>query len=278
MRRELALLMLTAALLNQTCMTLFSRYLGIDYSGAQTAQDGLKGLRVYMAEPGAEPLEILPPSGQKKNWTRQGLAEWLVEILRESPPTLVGIDHAFSFPMSYFETHRLEPSWPSFLEDFTEHWPTHEPNTYVDFIREGVFGKGDLRSGSSRWRRLCDERCRAKSPFHFDVPGSVAKSTHAGLPWLLHLRRRLGAKVHFWPFDGWLPPRGVSVIAEAYPALSNRTYPREDRTPDQHDAYSVAHWLREADASQRLSRFFSPSIPEALKPQATIEGWILGLG
>jgi hypothetical protein len=27
----------------------------------------------------------------------------------------------------------------------------------------------------------------AKSVFHFDVPGSVAKSTHAGLPWLRYL-------------------------------------------------------------------------------------------
>ena len=28
----------------------------------------------------------------------------------------------------------------------------------------------------------------AKSVFHFDVQGSVAKSTHAGLPWIKALR------------------------------------------------------------------------------------------
>jgi len=28
----------------------------------------------------------------------------------------------------------------------------------------------------------------AKSVFHFDMPDSVANSTHAGLPWLLYLR------------------------------------------------------------------------------------------
>lgn len=259
-------------------MTLFSRYIGIDYSGAQTPQSALKGLRVYMTEPEAEPREILPIPGQKKFWSREALAHWLVETLRESPPTLVGIDHAFCFPWRYFEEHRLEPGWASFLEDFTQHWPTHEPDMYVDFIRDGLYGHGNLRAGSSRWRRLCDERCRAKSPFHFDVPGSVAKSTHAGLPWLLHLRRELGAKVHFWPFDGWSPPSGVSVIAEAYPALSNRTYPREDRSPDQHDAYSVARWLREADASQQLASYFNPNIPENQQLQASVEGWILGVG
>lgn len=259
-------------------MTSFSRYIGIDYSGAKTPRSALKGLRVYLAEPEKEPREILPAHGGKKFWSREALAHWLVETLRESPPTLVGVDHAFCFPWRYFEEHRLEPGWASFLEDFTQHWHTHQPDMYVDFVRDGLFGRGDLRAGSSRWRRLCDERCRAKSPFHFDVPGSVAKSTHAGLPWLLHLRRELGVKVHFWPFDGWLPPAGVSVIAEAYPALSNRIYPSEDRSPDQHDAYAVARWLLDADASQQLASYFNPNIPENQRLQASIEGWILGLG
>jgi hypothetical protein len=71
---------------------------------------------------------------------------------------------------------------------------------YVDFVRDGVRGKGDERSGSARWRRLTEERCGAKSVFHFDVPGSVAKATHAGLPWLLYLRRQLGTRLHFRPF------------------------------------------------------------------------------
>jgi hypothetical protein len=78
--------------------------------------------------------------------------------------------------------------------------------------------------GDSRWRRLCEERSRAKSVFHFDVQGTVAKSTHAGLPWLRFLRQQLGAAVHFWPFDGWQPPAGRSVLAEVYPALWNRTF------------------------------------------------------
>ena len=41
------------------------------------------------------------------------------------------------------------------------------------------------------------ERSRAKSVFHFDVQVSVAKSTHAGLPWLRYLRQQLGGRVHF---------------------------------------------------------------------------------
>src|ERR1700704_4154412 len=107
--------------------------------------------------------------------------------------------------------------------------------------------------GIARWRRLTEERAgSAKSVFHFDVQGSVAKSTHSGIPWLRFIRQRLGNRVHFWPFDGWIIPPGKSAIAEAYPALWKHAYAREGRTPDQHDAYTVAAWLQQGDREGRL--------------------------
>lgn len=186
----------------------FCRYIGIDYSGAQTPTTSLKGLRVYLADWQALPEEAQPPPSPRKYWTRRGIAEWLVERLSEEVPTIVGIDHSFSFPLRYFEVHHLLPDWQIFLDDFQNHWPTDENNTYVDFIRYGTCGNSEARSGESRWRRITEERAGAKSVFHFDVPGSVAKSTHAGLPWLRYLRQRLGERVHFWPFDGWEIPAG----------------------------------------------------------------------
>lgn len=259
-------------------MSSFARYLGIDYSGAQTPTSSLKGLRVYSATPSQPPVEILPQPSPRKYWTRRGLAEWLAAELRDGPPTLVGIDHAFSFPLRYFEVHRLPPDWPAFLEDFQHHWPTDGDNLYVDFIRDGLHGHGAYRMGNSRWRRLTEERSRgAKSVFHFDVQGSVAKSTHAGLPWLRYLRQQLGGQVHFWPFDGWEPPGDRSVIAEVYPALWSRTFPTEDRDAHQHDAYSVARWMRETDAAGELRTWFSPGLTPAERTLTRVEGWILGL-
>jgi hypothetical protein len=115
-----------------------------------------------------------------------------------------------------------------------------------------------------------------KGVFRFDVQGAVAKSTHAGIPWLRFIRRRLGPRVHFWPFDGWeIPPRR-SAIAEVYPALWNRSYAREERTSDQHDAYSVAAWLSRADRDGSLSAFLKPSLTPAERTVAMVEGWILG--
>ena len=164
-------------------MPAFTRTIGIDYSGAETPTASLKGLRVYLAEGDAPPVEVPPPPSPRKYWTRKGIAEWLVERLAEDTSTLVGIDHGFSFPLRYFGVHRLKPDWPAFLDDFQRHWPTDDDHTYVDFVRDGVHGNGAAREANSRWRRLTEERAgSAKSVFHFDVQGSVAKSTHAGIP------------------------------------------------------------------------------------------------
>jgi hypothetical protein len=225
-------------------MPAFDCYVGIDYSGAKTPTSSLNGLRVYWASRTSPPEELLPPPSPRKYWTRRGIAEWLAARLAEDPPTIVGIDHGFSFPLRYFEAHQLEADWPKFLEDFQRHWPTDEDHTYVDFVRDGLRGNGAARTGNARWRRLTEERAgSAKSVFHFDVQGSVAKSTHAGIPWLLYLRRQLGGRVHFWPFDGWQIEPGRSAVAEVYPALWKHAFAVEGRNGDQHDAYSVAAWL-----------------------------------
>jgi hypothetical protein len=259
-------------------MPQFARCIGIDYSGAETPTASLKGLRVYMAEGDASPVEVPPPPSPKKYWTRRGIAKWLVEKLSEDAPTLVGIDHGFSFPLRYFETHRLAPDWPAFLDDFQHHWPTDEDHTYVDFVRDGAVGNGEARMGNARWRRLTEERARtAKSVFHFDVQGSVAKSTHAGIPWLRFIRRRLGDRVHFWSFDGWDIPAGRSAIAEVYPALWSRGFDRNGRDSDQHDAYSIAAFLSLADRDGSLATLLKPKLRPAERAVAQVEGWILGV-
>jgi len=255
----------------------FDNYVGIDYSGAETPTASLKGLRVCTADRGSPPVEVQPPPSPRKYWTRRGIAEWLVERLSEDRPTLVGIDHAFSFPLRYFEVHRLPPDWPAFLDDFQRHWPTDDDNTYVEFVRKSICGNGAARFGNTRWRRLTEERAGAKSVFHFDVPGSVAKSTHAGLPWLRYIRQQVGNRVHFWPFDGWEIQAGWSVVAEVYPSLWSRGFAREGRTSDQHDAYSAAAWMQHAELDGNLASFFDPYLSPAERTVAQVEGWILGI-
>ncbi|WP_221032745.1 hypothetical protein [Actomonas aquatica] len=260
-------------------MNQFDRYIGIDYSGAKTPASSLPGIRVYYADQrGDEPFEIDPPPSPRKYWTRRGLAAWLQQELAVGPPILVGIDHGFSFPLPYFQRHHLPPDWHDFLRDFRDHWPTHLDDIYVDHVREGVVGNAKARQGDSHWRRLTEVRSgAAKSVFHFDVQGSVAKSTHSGLPWLLHLVETVGHCVHFWPFDGWQPPEGKSVIAEIYPRLWHEGEDMEGRTPDQHDAYLAASWMQEIDLYGEMNEWFNPPLGAHDREIADLEGWILGL-
>jgi hypothetical protein len=260
-------------------MRLFDRYIGIDYSGAKTPEASLPGLRAYMATDDSTPCEVSPPPSPRKYWTRRGLAEWLAAILKESPRTIVGIDHGFSFPIAYFEKYKLERDWDNFLSDFCAHWPTHAANTYVDFVRDGTCGRGANRQGNSKWRRLAEIRApHTHSVFHFDAQGSVAKSTHSGLPWLRYLRRELGPSIHFWPFDGWMPRNGSHVVVEVYPSLWRNLYSLEDRTGDQQDAYAACRWLQETDRADNLTWYFNPLLTPDEQAVASIEGWILGVG
>lgn len=255
----------------------FDLYIGIDYSGAELPTKRLAGLQVYMANGDDRPAAAAPPTSasEKMCWSRKLICRWLIEQCRNKPRFVAGIDHAFSFPWSYFEKYELD-TWDRFLEDFRQHWPTHEQS--VKAVRQ----RGPERTGNSEEFRLTDRwTSSAKSVFQFDVPGQVAPSTHAGLPWLLNIRqavRAMSGKLHFWPFDGWCIPEGYSVIAEVYPSIFHNRYSREKRPlSHQQDAYATARWLSEADDHGFLDRYLHPPLTEGEKKMAKREGWILGV-
>jgi putative restriction endonuclease len=254
----------------------FDRYIGIDYSGAETPLAGLPGLRVFVATPETAPAEERLVRG---HWSRRRLGEWLVGQLSNGPATIVGIDHAFSFPLEYFDAHHLPKNWDSFLEDFHRHWPTDSDTVWVRDLRNEPGATASARRGKTTWRRLTERRAgAAKSVFHFGVQGEVATSTHAGLPWLGRIRAQLDSRVHMWPFDGWGVPQGMSVIAEVYPSLWRRSYPVTGINEHQRDAYVIAAWLRDTDRDGRLISEFEPPLTVLEQEQAAVEGWILGVG
>jgi hypothetical protein len=117
--------------------------------------------------------------------------------------------------------------------------------------------------GDARWRRLTEERAgTAKSVFHFDVQGSVAKSTHAGIPWLRFIRQRLGQRIHFLPFDGWEIPPGRSANRRG---LSGRPARRL-----QHRGLAFARRQGWQPRSVPETR------PDARRAVAQVDGWIIG--
>ena len=102
-------------------MNAFDLFIGIDYSGAQTPTSRLKELQVFAARPGG-PCEkwhgpAVSNNGKPFNWTRKEIAQMLLGQARQGVRFLAGIDHGFSFPMSYFKRYGLK-SWSEFMVDF----------------------------------------------------------------------------------------------------------------------------------------------------------------
>jgi len=246
---------------------LFKRYIGIDYSGRDLPTKRLSGLQLFEASVNHEPSKVYSKPGKNWNWCRKEIAEWLIKELETDQRIIVGVDHCFSFPLNKFDSNE---TWAGFLERFTTDWKSHEQavkkadivNTYPDC--------GKLLRLTEKWTSS------AKSTFDCNGPG-VACSTFAGLPWLREIRQEVGALVHFWPFDGWIPPAEKSVIAEVYPSLFHNRYERESRTSDEHDAYSTARWLKETDERGFLNRYFTPPLTIDERVVASREGWILGV-
>ena len=59
------------------------------------------------------------------------------------------------------------------------------------------------------------------------VQGSVPSRLAPGSLGYASFGSGLGARVHFWPFDGWEIPAGGSAIAEVYPRLWSRGFSPE---------------------------------------------------
>jgi hypothetical protein len=247
----------------------FHQYIGVRYSGRKEPGDRIREIRVFSAVEDHEPYKEGNPSHEAGWWSRQELAEWLLEKLTGGEPVVVGLDHAFSFPQSYMDRHNLK-SWGDFLEDFEGHWPTDRFS-----VRELL--PGNPRTGDPDEHRLTNRwTASPKSVFQFDIQDSLAKSTHAGLPWLDYLRRA-GDRAHFWPFDGFEVPKGRSVIAEVRPARLRHRYQQDELNRWEQEAYAISAWLQERDRFDLLAPYFKPPLSDHEQERARLEGWILGV-
>jgi hypothetical protein len=247
----------------------FQQYIGVRYSGRKDPGDPIPNIKVFTAVEDHEPFQERSQGHASGRWSRRDLAEWLLEQVTGADPVIVGIDHAFSFPQTYMDRHDLK-SWKAFLEDFEENWPTDR-----FAVRELL--PGNPRSGDPDEHRLTGQwTAFPKSVFHWDIQDSLAKATHAGLPWIDYLRRA-GDRVHFWPFDGWEVKKGRSVIAEVRPARLRHRYRKDGLAAQEQDAYAICRWLQERDQLGLLGAYFTPPLSKEEKERAELEGWILGV-
>ena len=159
----------------------FDLHIGIDYSGRETPNSRTAALQIYAASDTNEPRRIQPPASNAKtyrNWCRKEVASWLIEQAEHSVRFIAGIDHGFSFPIDYFERYGLK-SWPEFLNDFCEHWPTDGDDTYVNLIRHRDEGPPD-RTGKSTDLRLTEKWTFLSEDLHRNIREFVSRLVDQG--------------------------------------------------------------------------------------------------
>lgn len=256
-------------------MPFFQRYIGIDYSGAAKPCKPISGLRVFVADEERAPEQERDNQARSGLWSRERLAGWLRDRLQEEIPTIVGIDHAFSYPREAVDEAARE-NWEGFLEWFETRWPTRK------YTVRGCLGPHETTLEAHRETlRLTDRWAPTAMPLCSGWEGNgpnVFFSTRAGIPWLRWLRHQTVGGVHFWPFDGFEVRPGRSVIAEVYPRIFRRRYEKETNLlGDERDAWLVCRWLKDRDSKDRLGSYFLPPLDEPERQQARVEGWILGV-
>jgi hypothetical protein len=250
-------------------MPSFDVYIGVRYSGRKAPKERIDDLVVFAARGDAEAYRELNREDLEGRFSRQELAEWLRAKLVEEERVIVGLDHAFSFPLSYMHRHGLE-TWEAFLRDFEEHWPTHTLSVKELLPGLSRLGDADEQRLSARWT------ASPRGVFQFDLQDNTARDTHAGIPWLSYLRRA-GERVHFWPFDGFAVPDGKSVVAEVRPARLTNRYAREGLDRQEAEAFAICAWLQDRDRLDLLRPYFEPPLSEPERQRAQLEGWILGV-
>ena len=245
---------------------MYHKFIGIDYSGAESPNRRRKNICVFSASPDYPSTPV-----REGFWSRAEVAAHLIEAFQSNERALVGIDHGFSYPLEYFNAHQLQ-DWDALLTHVYEAF-----GHYRHCAATAAVGRELFDEFSTHLRLTEKHSSSAKSVFNFNGPG-VALSTWVGLPWLAMLRRDFRDKVHFWPFDGWIPDPERHCVAEVYPSIFKRRYQSEtDHTDDALDAYSICRWMKESQEAELLSTYFNPPLSQTHQQLACKEGWILGL-
>ena len=175
--------------------------------------------------------------------TRAELAEWLVEMARETPRMVVGIDFCFSFPAWFVREHGCG-TCAGVLEDCGGAWravaasgvrgcavlgregPARTGKRPAEFCGEGLrrmmrtadMGEQDCGRRSRDAERAAKMKgITAKSPFQIGGSGSVGTGRLRAMPVLLRLRE---AGFRVWPFEA---ARGLKearpLVVEMYTRL-----------------------------------------------------------
>jgi len=206
------------------------RVVAVDWSGDRSAAGQRKKIWAGVWTAG-EPVRL------ESDKTRDEVIEWLIEVKRQTPRMVVGVDFCFSYPAWFVAEHGAKTA-PEFWKLVVEHGERWLGQGCEDVRFWGRMGR--YRTGKKppefcgelghRMLRRADEACKVrskildpqqaakvkgiapKSPFQIGGAGAVGTGTLRGIPMLLQLVR---AGFSIWPFNVTRLP----LLVEIYPRL-----------------------------------------------------------
>ncbi|TZG25639.1 hypothetical protein [Sphingomonas montanisoli] len=286
-------------------MRAFTRFACIDWSGQ--AVERPKGIAVAVAEGRNAPVLL------DHAWSRQDVADWLIEQSAAKADLLVGFD--FSMALPFLDMGAYLPGWPDGPVDARALWAlidhlsaddrhlaatgfVDHPEVSRHFRRHGG-REGDLFGGGMGRMRLTEQACRAGghgnaiSCFNLVGAAQVGKSSLTGMR-MLH---QLTGRIPVWPFDP-VPEKGPMIV-ELYTSIAARAAGLGKGRSKMRDAGALAAallgWGLETPMLARYDDHATDAIvgaawlaraaddaalwhPPALTPEvAAIEGWTFGV-
>ncbi len=169
---------------------------------------------------------------------REALTQHLIDIARDAPRLVVGLDFAFSTPSWFLAEQRISSArelWRRCDEGAAEEW--------LAACAPPFWGRpGRPRTDGRDGRRTADAVVGAKSVFQIGGAGSVGTGSLRGMR-SLHALAEAGFAI--WPFDG----PGWTMAIEIYPRLMTGPVVKSD--PAKRAAYLAQRSPGEMDAATR---------------------------
>jgi hypothetical protein len=193
------------------------RIIAIDWSGCAATSSQKKHIRAAIID--ATDVTILEEK------TRDEWFSWLIEeIKRDTRPTVVGFDFAFSFPVSFFRRRNIgviNQLW-KIAEEEGENWMKSCAPPFW-----GRPGKKRPETHMTDGFRRTDKdisvgHISPKSPFQIGGAGAVGTGSIRGMPILKRLHE---SGFSIWPFDEPASP----MVVEIYPRLLTREVNKRSR-------------------------------------------------
>ena len=205
-------------------MTHFTRFAGVDWSGAKGSRH--RGIALAVCDAGDAAPELVDPPGGI--WSRTAVLDWL--LAHRAEPILVGFDMSFCAPFIERGAYLPGESTQADAKSFWAYVDANSPDedlgaaSFLDSRRGVHFYLGAADGAKARFLHF--RRAEAihnaagfgKATTVYDAIGAaqVAKASFAGMRLLHHLDRR----VPVWPFDP-LPESGMAIV-EIYTAIAAR--------------------------------------------------------